>query len=167
MSQARSTVKAGGKHTPFPLVSAWLIRRPWWWRRHVPPKRHSHVTTDDQSVSKSWTRAPCGSRDRTLISVWHLRVLFYRLRAPPWREVGSVICRSHYPSFKDYTALYPRGIVESRVFFAVCSVEVFSLGSDPGLYNWGLQLSVWNDGQTIWESCSKNSPKAHWRKRPA
>jgi hypothetical protein len=23
-----------------------------------------HVTTDDQSVSKSWIRAPCGSRDR-------------------------------------------------------------------------------------------------------
>jgi hypothetical protein len=43
----------------------------------------SHVTTDDQSVSKSWIRAPCGSRDRTLISVWHLRILFYRLRAPP------------------------------------------------------------------------------------
>jgi hypothetical protein len=29
----------------------------------------SHVTTDDQSVSKSWIRAPCGSRDRILISV--------------------------------------------------------------------------------------------------
>jgi hypothetical protein len=42
----------------------------------------SHVTTYDQSVSKSWIRAPCGSRDRILISVWHLRVSFYRLRAP-------------------------------------------------------------------------------------
>jgi hypothetical protein len=41
----------------------------------------SHVMTDDQSVSKSWIRAPSGSRDRTLISVWYL--LFYRCRAPP------------------------------------------------------------------------------------
>jgi hypothetical protein len=29
----------------------------------------SHVTTDDQSVSKSWLQGPAGSRDRTLISV--------------------------------------------------------------------------------------------------
>jgi hypothetical protein len=29
----------------------------------------SHVTTDDQSVSKSWIRAQSGSHDRTLISV--------------------------------------------------------------------------------------------------
>jgi hypothetical protein len=62
-------------------------------------KSQSHVTTDDQSVSKSWIRAPCGFRDRTLISVWHLRVLFYRLRAPPLTKVGSIICHSHYPSF--------------------------------------------------------------------
>jgi hypothetical protein len=32
----------------------------------------SHIMTDNQSVSKSWIRAPCGSRDRPLISVWHL-----------------------------------------------------------------------------------------------
>jgi hypothetical protein len=28
-----------------------------------------HVTTDDQSVSKSWFRGPSGSNDRILISV--------------------------------------------------------------------------------------------------
>jgi hypothetical protein len=38
----------------------------------------SHVATDDQSVSKSWIRAPCGSRDRILISVWHLRISYYQ-----------------------------------------------------------------------------------------
>jgi hypothetical protein len=47
----------------------------------LPLKSQSHVTTDDQSVSKSWIQAPSGSHDRTLISVWHL--LFYRFRAPP------------------------------------------------------------------------------------
>jgi hypothetical protein len=41
---------------------------------NCPCQSQSHFTTDDQSVSKSWIRAPCGSRDRTLISVWHLRV---------------------------------------------------------------------------------------------
>jgi hypothetical protein len=50
----------------------------------------SHATTDDQSVSKSWIRAPCGSRDRILILAWHLRVLFYRLRAPPL--TGGRVC---------------------------------------------------------------------------
>jgi hypothetical protein len=33
------------------------------------PQSQSHVTTDDQSVSKSWIRATCESRDRILISV--------------------------------------------------------------------------------------------------
>jgi hypothetical protein len=41
----------------------------------------SHVTTDDQSVSPSWCRGPCGSHDRILIPVWHLR--FCLCRAPP------------------------------------------------------------------------------------
>jgi hypothetical protein len=35
----------------------------------LPSQSQSHVTTDDQSVNKSWIRAPCGSRDRTLFSV--------------------------------------------------------------------------------------------------
>jgi hypothetical protein len=65
----------------------------------------SHVTTDGQSVSKSWIRAPCGSRDQTLILVWHL--LFYRCCAPLWQEVGSVICHSHYPSVvSKYIQIY-------------------------------------------------------------
>jgi hypothetical protein len=36
---------------------------------YLPTQSRSHVTTDDQSVSKSWIRAPCGSRDRILILV--------------------------------------------------------------------------------------------------
>jgi hypothetical protein len=63
--------------------------------RKLTSQSQSHVTTDDQSVSKSWIWAPCGSCDRILISVWHLRVLFYR-------EVGSVICRSHWFRFDIY-----------------------------------------------------------------
>jgi hypothetical protein len=34
----------------------------------VTTQSQSHVTTDDQSVSKSWIRAPCGSRDRILVT---------------------------------------------------------------------------------------------------
>jgi hypothetical protein len=45
----------------------------------------SHITTDDQSVSASWFRAPSGAHDQMLITVWLLL----------WREVGSVICLSH------------------------------------------------------------------------
>jgi hypothetical protein len=63
----------------------------------------SHVTTDNQSVSKSWFRGPSGSYDRILISVWHL--LFYRCRAPLWREVGSVICSSHLKCFNSVILL--------------------------------------------------------------
>jgi hypothetical protein len=41
----------------------------------------SHFTTDNQSVSPSWCRAPSGAHDQILISVWHL--LFCQCRAPP------------------------------------------------------------------------------------
>jgi hypothetical protein len=44
----------------------------------------SNFTTDDQSVSPSWCRAPSGARDQVLITVWHL--LFCRCRAPPSDE---------------------------------------------------------------------------------
>jgi hypothetical protein len=54
---------------------------PWMTKCRDLVKSQIHVTTDDQSASKSWIRAPSGSLDRTLISVWHL--LFYRCRAPP------------------------------------------------------------------------------------
>jgi hypothetical protein len=40
----------------------------------------SHITTDDQSVSASWFRAPFGAHDQMLITVWQL--LFCRYRAP-------------------------------------------------------------------------------------
>jgi hypothetical protein len=46
----------------------------------------SHVTTDDQSVSKSWIRAPYGSRDRILISGWHLRVIVLSIAGAPSEE---------------------------------------------------------------------------------
>jgi hypothetical protein len=33
----------------------------------------SHITTDGQSVSKSWCRAPSGAHDQIFIIVWQLR----------------------------------------------------------------------------------------------
>jgi hypothetical protein len=42
----------------------------------------SHITTDDQSVSVSWFRAPSGAHDQILITVWQL-LFFFRYRAPP------------------------------------------------------------------------------------
>jgi hypothetical protein len=54
----------------------------------------SYVTTDDQSVSKSWFQAPCGSQDRIFISVDIYEYCFIDCGRPLWREVGSVICHS-------------------------------------------------------------------------
>jgi hypothetical protein len=41
----------------------------------------SHVTTHGQSVSRSWYRAPSGTHEQILITVWQL--LFCQCRAPP------------------------------------------------------------------------------------
>jgi hypothetical protein len=46
----------------------------------------SHIATDDQSVSKSWYRAPSGAHDQIFISVWHVLV-----------SVGSVFCICRWP----------------------------------------------------------------------
>jgi hypothetical protein len=59
-------------------------------------RSQSHVTTDDQSASKSWFQGPSGSHDRILISVDIY--CFIDVWRPLWREVGSVIFHSHYPS---------------------------------------------------------------------
>jgi hypothetical protein len=40
----------------------------------------SHISTDDQSVSASWFRAPSGAHDQMLTTV--LQLLFCRYRAP-------------------------------------------------------------------------------------
>jgi hypothetical protein len=34
----------------------------------------SHITTDDQSVSESWFRAPSGAHDQMLIAGYHYRL---------------------------------------------------------------------------------------------
>jgi hypothetical protein len=36
----------------------------------------SHITTDGESVSKSWCRAPSGAHDQIFITVWQLRSCF-------------------------------------------------------------------------------------------
>jgi hypothetical protein len=41
----------------------------------------SHVTTDGQSVSPSWCRAPFGAHDQILINIWQL--LFFNVGRPP------------------------------------------------------------------------------------
>jgi hypothetical protein len=37
----------------------------------------SHIATDDQSVSKSWCRAPSGAHDQIFITVRQLRSCFF------------------------------------------------------------------------------------------
>jgi hypothetical protein len=74
----------------------------------------SHVTTDDQAVSKSWFQGPSGIHDRILISVWHL--LFYRCR-----DVGSVICISHLTASVQYFFCWPLPATLSRTAFGLPS----------------------------------------------
>jgi hypothetical protein len=49
------------------------------------------ITTDGQSASLSWCRAPSGAHDQILIIIW-LLLFFFDVGRPLWREVGSVIC---------------------------------------------------------------------------
>jgi hypothetical protein len=71
------------------------------------PQSQSHFTTDDQSVSKSWFHGPWGSHDQILISVDIYEYCFIDYGCPLWQEVGSVTCRSHYPSFvSKYIQIY-------------------------------------------------------------
>jgi hypothetical protein len=37
----------------------------------------SHITTDGQSISKSWCQAPSAAHDQIFITLWQLRVLFF------------------------------------------------------------------------------------------
>jgi hypothetical protein len=37
----------------------------------------SHIATDDQSINKSWCRAPSGDHDQIFITLWQLRSCFY------------------------------------------------------------------------------------------
>jgi hypothetical protein len=53
----------------------------------------SHVATDDQSVSKSWYRAPFGAHDQIFISVWQVRSCF---RGAPSLTRGRV-CLLYVP----------------------------------------------------------------------
>jgi hypothetical protein len=53
----------------------------------------SHIATDDQSVSKSWYRAPSGAHDKIFISVWRLRSCF---RGAPSLTRGRV-CLLYVP----------------------------------------------------------------------
>jgi hypothetical protein len=54
-------------------------------------------TTDNQSVSASWFRAPFGAHDQMLITV--CIYCFVDIGRPLWREVGSFICLSHLNCF--------------------------------------------------------------------
>jgi hypothetical protein len=55
-------------------------------------QRQSPVTTDGQSVSLSWCRAPFGAHDQKLSTVWQLG--YFEVGRPLWRRAGYVICRS-------------------------------------------------------------------------
>jgi hypothetical protein len=65
-------------------------------------KSQSHITTDDQSVSASWFRAPSGALDKMLITVWQL--LFCRYRAPPLTR-GRVCHLSLSPELLQFSTV--------------------------------------------------------------
>jgi hypothetical protein len=56
----------------------------------------SHIPTDDQSVSKSWCRAPSEAHDQIFITLLTVTVLFF-VGHPHWREVGSVFYMCCWP----------------------------------------------------------------------
>jgi hypothetical protein len=56
-------------------LTLWLL---YWLKTELSSQSQSHFTTDGQSVSPSWFRAPSGAHDQILITVWHL--LFCRCR---------------------------------------------------------------------------------------
>jgi hypothetical protein len=56
----------------------------------------SHIATDGQSISKSWSRAPSGAHDQIFITLWQLGSWF--CERPLWRENGSVFCICCWPS---------------------------------------------------------------------
>jgi hypothetical protein len=84
-----------------------------------PLQSQSHVTTDDQSVSKSWFRGPSGSHDRILIFVSQL--LFCQCRAPPLTEVWSVICINLLNCFSSVFCCWPLAATLSRTAFGLPS----------------------------------------------
>jgi hypothetical protein len=77
------------------------------WQADCSPISQSYFTTDDQSVSKSWFQGPWGSHDLIFISVDLYEYCFIDCGGPLLREVGSVICHSHCPSFvSKYIQIY-------------------------------------------------------------
>jgi hypothetical protein len=110
----------------------------------------SHFTTDDQSVSTSWCRAPSGAHDQILITVWHL--LFCRCRAPPLTRGRS---QSHITT-DDQCVLVSNINFNYRV-----TVTVLSISSAPSDERSGLSfdLVTW----TASVQCSKfpAGPRQH------
>jgi hypothetical protein len=81
----------------------------------------SHVTTDGQSVSPSWCRAPSGAHDQILITVWHL--LFWRCRAPSL-TTRIIVTHNRMQNIKVMGSLkeiYPRNGPQRK----------YHLGTDP------------------------------------
>jgi hypothetical protein len=52
----------------------------------------SHIATDGQSASKSWSQDPSGAHDQIFITVWQLRSCFYRAPSLTRGRVCFFIC---------------------------------------------------------------------------
>jgi hypothetical protein len=89
---------------------------------HVPAAtRESHVTTDGQSVTPSWCRAPSGAHDQILITVWPntqatIELLDRRFQCGPCRIShrvkyghGSRDPVAHHPNAFTFTLLLSEG----------------------------------------------------------
>jgi hypothetical protein len=108
----------------------------------------SYITTDGQPASLSWNKAP----------IWGLRPDLYfsescgfvDLERPLWREAGSVVYNSCWPSpAKSFSGPSPVGLVaifycfrfETFLFVASCDSQGHGGGIRPRLHTGPLQLN--------------------------
>jgi hypothetical protein len=71
----------------------------------------SHVTTDGQSVSHSWCRAPSGTHDHIFSPIYMTISVFVLLGRPLWREGGcnlskSLSYKNIYIVINSYSIIY-------------------------------------------------------------
>jgi hypothetical protein len=84
------------------------------WYNHpslLPPHQsqsqsQSYITTDSQSVSKSWCRAQSGTFDQRSFFFFFESFCLVIWGRPLWREVRSVICQSTVVSQYLHTVLH-------------------------------------------------------------
>jgi hypothetical protein len=76
-----------------------------------------HITTDGQSINKSWCRAPSeGAYDQIFITLWQLPSSF--LGRPLWRDDRSVFCVCCWPS-SAYSSWSPSFFWVVTIFYGL------------------------------------------------